>query len=128
MKKKNTDEAVDTSSTAPTPTPPELAASAPEPQAASTPVDSSPESSPESAPAAPEPVVSAPDVVERQEVNRLVAEAEARGYLRGRNELAEVSMNTPGLWENPRRTAMDRETDPDPAYGFLSKIRPGVWD
>lgn len=124
MKKKNTDEAVDTSSTAPTPTPPEPAASAPEPQATAAPVDSSPESAQD----APEPAVPAPDVVERQEVNRLVAEAEARGYLRGRNELAEISMNTPGLWENPRRTAMDRETDPDPAYGFLSKIRPGVWD
>lgn len=121
MKKKNTDEAIDTSSTAPTPTPPEPAASAPEPQVTAAPVDSAPESSPE-------PAVPAPDVVERREVNRLVAEAEARGYLRGRNELAEVSMNTPGLWENPRRTAMDRETDPDPAYGFLSKIRPGVWD
>lgn len=124
MKKKNTDEAVDTSSTAPIPTPPEPAASTPEPQATAAPVDSSPESAQD----APEPAVPAPDVVERQEVNRLVAEAEARGYLRGRNELAEISMNSPGLWENPRRTAMDRETDPDPAYGFLSKIRPGVWD
>lgn len=124
MKKKNTDEAVDTSSTAPIPTPPEPAASAPEPQATAAPVDSTPESAQD----APEPSVPAPDVVERQEVNRLVAEAEARGYLRGRNELAEISMNSPGLWENPRRTAMDRETDPDPACGFLSKIRPGVWD
>lgn len=74
------------------------------------------------------PIAPAPDVVERQEVNRLVAEAEARGYLRGRNEVAEISMNTPGLWENPRRTAMDRESEPDPTCGFLSKIRPGVWD
>lgn len=62
------------------------------------------------------------------QVNRLVAEAEARGYLRGRNECAAREMNTPQLWENPRRTAMERECEPDPACEFLSKIRPGVWD
>ena len=68
------------------------------------------------------------NMVARDEVNRLVAEAEARGYLRGRNETAAESMHTPQLWENPRRTVMEQECEPDPASGFLSKLRPGVWD
>lgn len=74
--------------------------------------------------AAAEPV----EMVAKDEVNRLVAEAEARGYLRGKNENAAMSMSTPRLWENPCRTAMDQESLPDPSNGFLSKIRPGVWD
>lgn len=68
------------------------------------------------------------DMVARDEVNRLVAEAEARGYMRGRNETAAESVHTPRLWENTRRTAMEQECEPNPAAGFLSKIRPGVWD
>lgn len=68
------------------------------------------------------------ETVTKEEANRMVAEAEARGYLRGKNENAALSMHSPRLWENPCRTAMEQECEPDPANGFLSKIRPGVWD
>lgn len=144
MKKKNTNEAevASPSASAPTSTVPKAAPSVDEAPTApySEAAPSAGEATADEAAAKPAqsatsthstsaaPIAPAPDVVERQEVNRLVAEAEARGYLRGRNEVAEISMNTPGLWENPRRTAMDRESEPDPTCGFLSKIRPGVWD
>ena len=72
--------------------------------------------------------VEEPQGVPIEEVNRRVAEAEARGYLRGRNEAVAERMNTPALWENPRRTEMEQECNPDPACGFLSKIRPSAWD
>lgn len=68
------------------------------------------------------------ETVTKEEANRMVVEAEARGYLRGKNENAAMSLHTPRLWENPCRTAMEQECEPDPANGFLSKIRPGVWD
>lgn len=69
-----------------------------------------------------------PQGVPQAEVNRLVAEAEARGYLRGRNESAAESLDTPRLWENPRRTEMERECASGLADEFLARLRPGVWD
>jgi len=66
--------------------------------------------------------------VPQAEVNRLVAEAEARGYLRGRNESVAESLDTPRLWENPRRTEMERECASGLADEFLARLRPGVWD
>ncbi len=69
-----------------------------------------------------------PPGVPQAEVNRLVAEAEARGYLRGRNESAAESLDTPWLWENPRRTEMERECASGLADEFLARLRPGVWD
>lgn len=63
----------------------------------------------------------------------LLAEAEQRGYLRARNEIAAAAMRKPRLWENSRRA----ETEPEPAAAaaepslasdFLTRIRPNVWD
>ncbi|MCM1483833.1 MAG: hypothetical protein NC043_05820 [Muribaculaceae bacterium] len=62
------------------------------------------------------------------DIASLLAEAEQRGYLRGLNERAAESMNTPRLWENPRRTEQEAAYGPDADYGFLANIRPGVWD
>jgi|GEM_PF-1577926 hypothetical protein len=66
--------------------------------------------------------------VPQEEVDRLVAEAEARGYARGRNEVLAAGMHTSQLWENSCRTAMEEAQKPDPAMNFLSKIRPSIWD
>lgn len=63
------------------------------------------------------------------DIGRLLEEAERRGYLRGLNEQAERAMNTPALWENPRRTEQQQpHAEPDPDFGFLTHLRPGVWD
>ena len=65
---------------------------------------------------------------EAPDIEALLAEAEQRGYLRGRNEAIEASMHTPALLENSRLTRARALEDPDPASLFLSRIRPGVWD
>lgn len=69
--------------------------------------------------------------VSAEEVARLVAEAEQRGYLRGLNENAREMMGRPALLENPRvRTApeKDRDTCQTFASRFLSRLPRGVWD
>lgn len=65
---------------------------------------------------------------EATDIEALLAEAEQRGYLRGRNEAIEASMHTPALLENSRLTRARELEAPDPASLFLSRIRPGVWD
>ncbi len=65
---------------------------------------------------------------EAPDIEALLAEAEQRGYLRGRNEAIEASMHTPALLENSRLTRARALEVPDPASLFLSRIRPGVWD
>ena len=65
---------------------------------------------------------------EVSDIEALLAEAEQRGYLRGRNEAIEASMRTPALLENSRLTRARALEAPDPASLFLSRIRPGVWD
>lgn len=68
---------------------------------------------------APEPVTS--------DIDNLLAEAEQRGYLRGRNEAAAEMMNRPAMWQpvDPSGTAgrITAATD-----AFLSGLKPGVWD
>lgn len=69
--------------------------------------------------------------VSAEEVARLVAEAEQRGYLRGLNENAGEMMRRPALLENPRvRTApeKDRDTCQTFASRFLTRLPRGVWD
>lgn len=72
---------------------------------------------------APQPESSAPD---EAEIQRLLAEAEQRGYMRGRNEAIENLMQAPALFESTAAPAAD--STPNPADGFLSGLRPGVWD
>lgn len=69
-----------------------------------------------------------PETPEATDIEALLAEAEQRGYLRGRNEAIEASMHTPALLENSRLTRARALEAPDPASLFLSRIRPGVWD
>lgn len=58
------------------------------------------------------------------EISRLIAEAEQRGYLRGRNEQIEATvMKQPDATCNPQRDSAD-----DCYPGFLSHIRPDFWD
>lgn len=70
-----------------------------------------------------------PEAQPTPDISRMLEEAEQRGYLRGLNEQAERAMATPVLWENPRRTEQEQTLDePDPDFGFLTHLRPGVWD
>lgn len=62
------------------------------------------------------------------DLDRLVAEAEHRGYLRGRNEAISEAMTSRPLWENSRLTEARALERPDPASLFLSRLRPDVWD
>ena len=66
----------------------------------------------------------------------LIAEAERRGYLRGRNEALAESLNRPAMMAEPgvgatEATAPATESRPladELSSGFLSRIRPSVWD
>ena len=63
-------------------------------------------------------------VLPPNDIDRMVNEAEARGYLRGRNEAVEALMNRP---------ARQKPTDPDDDDGddpvmILREMRRSVWD
>lgn len=63
---------------------------------------------------------------EEQEVAAMVAEAEQRGYLRGRNERIEQLMSEPGMLEREERGAslgMDNEE-----VKILQRERISIWD
>lgn len=67
------------------------------------------------------------------DIDALVAEAEERGYRRGLNEAIERQMNSPALFDDLARRRNARQqppaAEPDTlASGFLTGIRPGVWD
>lgn len=57
------------------------------------------------------------------EVERLVAEAEQRGYLRGRNETIEAE-----VMPAPAPSAADDSTVGESCPSFLAHLRPGFWD
>lgn len=59
------------------------------------------------------------------DVEQLIAEAEQRGYLRGRNERIEVEMRRPSLLENNRNAERDVEVS-QPL--ILNHLRRSVWD
>ncbi len=71
----------------------------------------------------------APEVYDEERVRTLVAEAEQRGYLRGRNEKIEMELSRRGLFEQPdgREEAVGN-ADPRNPCDMLSYIRPSVWD
>lgn len=64
------------------------------------------------------------------DIDALVAEAEQRGYLRGRNERISEELDAPALYGIPGGDDADKsqEEDPNNPCGFLSYIRPSVWD
>lgn len=70
-----------------------------------------------------------PKVYDEESVRALVAEADQRGYLRGRNEKIEMELSRRGLFEQPDgRDATVRPSDPRNPCDMLSYIRPSVWD
>lgn len=71
--------------------------------------------------------------VSREELERAVAEAEQRGYRRGRNEMLSQPMRRNGIWEQPHRQddAFDvaaESDDADDDLVLLRRIRPSIWD
>ena len=61
------------------------------------------------------------------DIASLIAEAEERGYLRGRNEQIAMEMRSPSLWETKREPSETLEPDkPQPL--ILNHLRPSVWD
>lgn len=65
---------------------------------------------------------------ESEEVRAMLAEAEQRGYMRGRNESIEQLMRQPGMME-PLAVAEEGATIPDDnPPQVLSRIRPSIWD
>lgn len=68
---------------------------------------------------------------EHTDIEKLIAEAEQRGYLRALNERAHAEMSKPVLLENLNRregAGQAAETPAGLASGFLSTLTPGVWD
>lgn len=60
-------------------------------------------------------------------IEAAVAEAEQRGYLRGRNERIEQLMQRPAMMERPDTTELHpASTRSD--QGFLSKLKVSIWD
>ena len=68
-----------------------------------------------------------------EDISAMIAEAEERGYLRGRNEIIEQMMHQPPLFANQARMSLQQEhsthsDEDDPTRDFLAHIRPQVWD
>lgn len=83
----------------------------------------SPQSSPASHPSDPSPCgAPAPDDWETK-----LAEAEQRGYLRGRNESIARLMEAPAMFERST-PAPDADAPADAAPGFLSRQRVSIWN
>lgn len=61
------------------------------------------------------------------DIATLIAEAEQRGYLRGRNEAASEMMERPAMWQ-PACPDSPAGRLTSAADSFLSGLRPGVWD
>lgn len=61
-----------------------------------------------------------------RDIDAMVAEAEQRGYLRGRNEVLEEQMEARGLWEMARRDD-DDDDDARSEVEILRSITPDVW-
>lgn len=73
------------------------------------------EAAPEEAPAAPTP----------EEIEQMVAEAEQRGYLRGRNEQIEQLMEAPTGYE-PETLGEGGHLKGEPM--ILGNLKPSIWD
>ncbi|MBP3889944.1 MAG: hypothetical protein J6D01_01910, partial [Muribaculaceae bacterium] len=73
------------------------------------------------------------DCVSLEEMARAVAEAEQRGYMRGRNEAMSQPMRRNGIWEQPHRQeemepVSEGADDADDDLVLLRQIRPSIWD
>lgn len=97
---------------------------APEPEPVEAPLES-PTIEPQPEPAS--------DAITPDALARAVAEAEQRGYLRGRNESISQSMRRNGIWEQPHHSEDTPQPAPSSADGdddpvLLRRIRPSIWD
>ena len=74
-----------------------------------------------------EPTANVEDSAPQLDIATLIAEAEERGYLRGRNEKIAMEMRSPSLWETMRELDEKPEHEkPQPL--ILNHLRPSVWD
>lgn len=58
------------------------------------------------------------------DINRLITEAEERGYRRGLNEQIRKQMEEPGVWEGPGRPPENRPE----TFEILARQRPSIWN
>ncbi|MDE6278819.1 MAG: hypothetical protein K2M05_02495 [Paramuribaculum sp.] len=65
---------------------------------------------------------------EPEPIEKLLEEAERKGYLRGRNEALAGIYNSPAVWEEPDNNIPDPSLRPSPADSFLTGRRKGVWE
>lgn len=74
--------------------------------------------------------LSSPPVDVTPDIDRLINEAEQRGYIRGRNERIEAEIMTPSdPYFGPSSIESVTEDDDDESCpGFLAHLRPGFWD
>lgn len=86
-----------------------------------------PQQPPEAAPPLTSTVADHPEP-QAPDLETLLAEAEQRGYLRGRNEAAAEMMARPAMWQPVAPTASPAEHLTVATESFLSGLRPGVWD
>lgn len=56
-----------------------------------------------------------------------LAEAEQRGYLRGRNEAVHLAMERPAMWQ-VAGSDLHAEPPTESDAAFLRHIRPSIWD
>lgn len=71
-----------------------------------------------------------PEGPDATQIEAMIAEAEQRGYLRARNEMAAKAMEQPPLLSDPQRPtpSVDAGSGQGLAEGFLSRLPRGVWD
>ncbi len=68
-----------------------------------------------------------PEPAPAVDIEALIAEAEERGYKRGRNERIEELMQAPGTWETPA-PAPAAPTDACNEVMILNSMRRSVWE
>lgn len=61
------------------------------------------------------------------DIETVIAEAEQRGYLRGRNERIEELMQRPGILERPGNGEL-HTAEAKADNGFLSHLKISIWD
>ena len=88
-----------------------------------------PEAEPDPAPGPETPAPPAPpaSAATGTDMEAAIAEAEQRGYMRGRNERIEELMHRPGIMERPGSQEIHQATTRNDR-GFLSHIKVSIWD
>jgi len=67
------------------------------------------------------------EMMKESEIDKLVAQAEERGYLRGRNESIDELMRRPGMMERePWSRACEQAAESEPM--ILNNLKVSIWD